>query len=114
MIAEIDMSGNLAAAGIILLMGAIFVYFNLRSGSRKGRRSRVGILPLAAFFSAPLIAAGWWALDVFVINHDYYPLPSDAWALLPPVMFIGLMVGLVSALAFLVAGMLKSHRTDTH
>jgi hypothetical protein len=110
----IDMSGNLAVAGIILLMGAIFVYFKSRSGSRNGRRSRVGILPVVAFFSAPLIAAGLWALDVFVINRDYYPLPSDAWALLPPIMFIGLMVGLVSALTFMVAGMLKSHHADTH
>ena len=79
---------------------------------RTGRQSHIGWFPLVALVSAPIVAVCLWALQVFVITDEYYRFPSDAWAVLPPVMLIGIMVGTISSIAFIAAALLRSRRGD--
>lgn len=110
MIALVDLGPNLAMAAGILLWGACIVFAIFRRKAVGGDK-RPTWIPVAALFAGPSIALAWWAADVFVFNRDYL-LPSDGWALLPPILIIGTFVGVISAVAFAVAVYLLPRSDD--
>lgn len=97
MLAFVDMRPNLAMAATVLLIGGLCVYALSRRSGSKGTCARYWIC-LVALIAGPIVAFLWWAVGVFLLDREL--LAADAWALLPPVMLIGTLVGTVSAVVF--------------
>ena len=69
---------------------------------------------MASLVAGPVIAFGFWAADVFVLNPDMYPtaFQRDALATLWRLMALGTIVGVLASIAFAAA--LKARgRVDT-
>ena len=99
---HVGMTGNLIIAAIILLIGGCALRLKARSTTLKQRRDG-RLIALIAFMLGPLLAAIYWAIEVNLLDPSTYERhPEDAWALLPPVMAIGIFVGVVSAFGFLI------------
>jgi len=60
---------------------------------------------LVLLFAGPLLAFGFWAADVFLLNPGMYPsaFQGDAMATLWRVMAIGTFVGVVVSILFAIA-----------
>ena len=95
-IAWVDMRPNLAVATVILMVGACVVVLLSRRKPGNGNRSSSWI-PLASLVAGPVLAVGFWAAEVFVLNRDMYPtaFQGDAMATFSRVMIIGTFVGVV-------------------
>jgi hypothetical protein len=71
-------------------------------------------IPLASLVAGPVLAFGYWAADVFLLNPGMYPsaFQGDALATLWRLMALGTIVGVVASIAFAAA--LKARgRVDT-
>lgn len=108
MFAAIDMTENCVAAIVILVVATIILYKKSPKLSKAQDRGKIWIWPLVALVSGPLLALSYWALDVFLLYPDHYPLPSDKWAVFRPVLTIGAVTGGVCALVFYFVQSLKS------
>jgi hypothetical protein len=91
---------NVALAASILAIGALLAAVLAWPPRGKGGRFPFWIV-WTAFAAAPATVLIGWALPFIVPNYRYAQL-SDAWAVLPPLLFIGFAVGVVSAIAFAV------------
>ena len=102
-IAQVDMRPNLAAATVILIVGACVVVLLSHRRDGDGNKSRWWI-PLASLVAGPVIAFALWAADVFVLNPDMYPtaFQGDALATLLRVMILGTFVSAVASVLFAV------------
>ena len=112
-IAHVDMRPNLAVATVILIVGACVVVLLSHRKDGDGNKSRWWI-PLASLVAGPLLAFGYWAADVFLLNPGMYPsaFQGDALATLWRLIALGTIVGVVASIAFAAA--LKARgRVDT-
>ena len=103
-LAWVDMRANLALATVILVVGACVVVVLSRRRVGNGVSSHRWI-PLGSLVGGPVIAFGFWAVDVFVLSPEMYPtaFQGDAMAMLSRIMVIGTVVGIVSSIVFVIA-----------
>ena len=113
-IAWVDMRLNLAAATVILIVGAGVLLLSSRRQDGNGKNSRMWI-PLVSLITGPVIAFGLWAADVFVLNSEMYlsAFQGDAMTALSRVMIIGASVGVVASVVFAVALNARRSQSET-
>lgn len=99
LIAHLPWENVEAAAGILTIGAVLAAIWTWR------RHRQAGPFPFwmvwTAFLAGPGIVLAVWAVPFVVPRYRYVQL-SDAWVLLPPLLFIGLAVGVVSAISFAV------------
>lgn len=94
-----NMIPNLVAAAVILGLG-VAVLRSLSSKSGKGEGASGGWTPTIALLAGPLVSILWWATDVFPVNRESYVSDVERYETLPPILFIGIIVGLCMSIVF--------------
>ena len=95
-LAWVDMRPHFAAAMVILIVGAWVVVLLSRRGDGSDKLPRRWI-PLTSLVAGPLLAFGFWAIEVLMLHPDFYrgPFQGDAVATLSGVLMLGSIVGVV-------------------
>lgn len=65
-----------------------------------------------ALLAGPVVTLVAWAAP-FIVPEWRYAHPSDAWAVLPPLLVIGTLVGIVAALVFGLATSVSRSRAGS-
>jgi len=109
MFAMVDMSGNLMAAAVLLVIGVLVLHaVRPKPISRSPRRW----LPIAALLCGPLSAIGWFLADVFLLSPHSYMFFADYVEAIIPILVIGLLGGVLGAVVFWIADLWPLHRVS--
>ncbi|MEO1496356.1 MAG: hypothetical protein AAFV43_04320 [Planctomycetota bacterium] len=109
LIAGAHLGGNLIASAIVLAIGCFLL--NLVQASDK-ERDGLPIAPIAALVMGPALAALFLALDILWLSPTDYLFPQDA-GVIPSVMAIGLVAGVLGAVAFWIESQIRGRSTST-
>ena len=85
----------------LLVLGRCWL-LEMPRGRTDSSSSRIWI-PTLGFLTGPLIAVAFWAVHVLLVSPDYYILTSNSFVDLPRVLSVGILVGVVAALALSIA-----------
>ena len=96
----LDMRGNVVAVIIVVMAGPAFVrFFKPPSSNTTPRRW----IPVVALISGPMLTFAWCIVDACYLSPRSYTQPGDFAETAVPMVFIGLVAGVIGAAGFWIA-----------
>jgi len=101
-VGAVNMWPSIIAIGVILVLGSVALRA-LSPPRVDGRPSPQRWVPVTALIAGPIIAASGWAAHVFVLSAESYISATERFEMLPSLLWIGVIAGVISAVAFAIA-----------